>query len=111
MLVNTSYMKIPEWQYRQDHLYNSRALYFIVDYDKNLCDFFQVKWDATSEGFVRPDKVSPWMIEPTEPVRKHTSPLHPSKKMRPLDEVSVLPSIVNDGKYLIITCLGSQFLS
>ncbi|KAL9384957.1 hypothetical protein Peur_021967 [Populus x canadensis] len=37
----------------------------------------KVKWDAASEPFVHQERVSPWNIEPIEPIRtKHASLLH-----------------------------------
>eukprot|EP00257_Ricinus_communis_P017280 XP_015575683.1 auxin response factor 4 isoform X2 [Ricinus communis] len=58
----------------------------------------KAKWDATSEGFVHPDRVSPWMIVPIEPIKKYDSPLHPSKKARASDaSLTGLPSTVRDG--------------
>ncbi|PNT04658.2 hypothetical protein POPTR_014G135300v4 [Populus trichocarpa] len=37
----------------------------------------KVKWDAASEPFVHQERVSPWNIEPIEPIRKkHASRLH-----------------------------------
>ncbi|CAK7348233.1 unnamed protein product [Dovyalis caffra] len=41
----------------------------------------KVKWDAASDAFVRPERVSRWNIQPTEPVsKKHASPLHQRKR-------------------------------
>ncbi|KAJ6343605.1 hypothetical protein OIU76_005364 [Salix suchowensis] len=41
----------------------------------------KVKWDAASEPFMHQERVSPWNIEPIEPIRKkHASPLHLQKK-------------------------------
>ncbi|KAJ6329186.1 hypothetical protein OIU77_010795 [Salix suchowensis] len=41
----------------------------------------KVKWDAASEPFVHQERVSPWNIEPIEPIRKkHASLLHLQKK-------------------------------
>ncbi|KDP28078.1 hypothetical protein JCGZ_13849 [Jatropha curcas] len=59
----------------------------------------KVKWDATSDGFVRPERVSPWSIESIEPIkRKQNYFLCPPKKARPMDaSVSGFPSMVNDG--------------
>ncbi|XP_011033620.1 PREDICTED: auxin response factor 2-like isoform X2 [Populus euphratica] len=40
----------------------------------------KVKWDAASEPFVHQERVSPWNIEPIEPIRKkHASLLHLQK--------------------------------
>ncbi|XP_050236807.1 auxin response factor 2B-like isoform X2 [Mercurialis annua] len=58
----------------------------------------KVKWDDTSEGLTRPDRVSPWTVEPIEPIKKHTSPLHPSKKARSIDaSLSGFPSMIKAG--------------
>ncbi|XP_052306274.1 auxin response factor 2 isoform X2 [Populus trichocarpa] len=41
----------------------------------------KVKWDAASDAFVHPERVSPWNIEPIEPIRKkHASLVHQGKK-------------------------------
>ncbi|KAJ6723497.1 AUXIN RESPONSE FACTOR 4-RELATED [Salix koriyanagi] len=41
----------------------------------------KVKWDAASEPFMHQERVSPWNIEPIEPIRKkHASLLHLQKK-------------------------------
>ncbi|KAG5231804.1 auxin response factor [Salix suchowensis] len=69
----------------------------------------KVKWDAASEPFVHQERVSPWNIEPIEPIRKkHASLLHLQKKacmedkspprfLISVKEVSHLTSPLNPG--------------
>lgn len=71
-----------------------------------------MKFDATSDAFVQPEQVSPWNIEPVEPIKKkHTSLQHQPKRPRPLD--ALLPgfrSVVKDGQFLFIICVGLHSL-
>ncbi|OAY49597.1 auxin response factor 4 [Manihot esculenta] len=62
---------------------------------------FKVKWDPTSDGFERPERVSSWNIEPIEPVkRKRIYLQHPSKRSRAMDaSLSVFPRMVKDGLF------------
>ncbi|WCJ21424.1 Auxin response factor 23 [Euphorbia peplus] len=59
----------------------------------------KVEWHDPSDGIDRPERVSPWNIEPIEPVeRKHSSPLHPSKRARLVDtSLPDFPSVAEDG--------------
>ncbi|XP_065861273.1 auxin response factor 24-like isoform X2 [Euphorbia lathyris] len=59
----------------------------------------KVEWNDNSDGIERPERVSPWNIEPIEPVeRKHSSPLHPSKRARLVDaSLPGFPSVAEDG--------------
>ncbi|KAJ9171886.1 hypothetical protein P3X46_015188 [Hevea brasiliensis] len=62
----------------------------------------KVKWDPTSDGFSRPERVSPWNIEPIETVkRKCISLQHPSKRLCPKDvSLCLFPSMVRDAGLL-----------
>lgn len=64
----------------------------------------EVKWDAASEPFVHQERVSPWNIEPIEPIRKeHASLLHLQKKACMEDKS--LPRFlisVKEGQFLFI---------
>ncbi|XP_021681483.2 auxin response factor 4 [Hevea brasiliensis] len=57
----------------------------------------KVKWDPTSDGFARPERVSPWNIEPIEPVKRKRIYLQPPSKRSRLMDASVFPSMVKDG--------------
>ncbi|KAF2314948.1 hypothetical protein GH714_037276 [Hevea brasiliensis] len=62
----------------------------------------KVKWDPKSDVFSRPERVSPWNIEPIETVkRKCISLRHPSKRLRPKDvSLCLFPSMVRDAGLL-----------
>ncbi|KAJ4846220.1 hypothetical protein Tsubulata_025572 [Turnera subulata] len=59
----------------------------------------QVTWDSTPEDLVYPERVSPWNIEPMEPVkRKCASILHGPKRIRPLQTTFPgLPGVTKNG--------------
>ncbi|KAJ8898678.1 hypothetical protein K2173_004712 [Erythroxylum novogranatense] len=64
----------------------------------------KVKWDIKNNGYVRPEQVSPWDIEPVEPIQKDASLLRPPKRPRMLNlSLPALNSMFKD-----VTCSSSK---
>ncbi|KAI5565271.1 hypothetical protein BDE02_14G113700 [Populus trichocarpa] len=75
----------------------------------------KVKWDAASEPFVHQERVSPWNIEPIEPIRKkHASLLHLHKmeciadKSLPRFLISVKEGLLHANESLLEVLQGQE---
>ncbi|KAF2298580.1 hypothetical protein GH714_024196 [Hevea brasiliensis] len=61
----------------------------------------KVKWDPTSDGFARPERVSPWNIEPIEPVKESAFIFNPHQRgllHSPVEYAAQNPSEVFQGQ-------------
>lgn len=73
-----------------------------------------MKWDATLDIDMRPERVSPWNIEPLESSGKNIPNLAPPKRPRLLGpSMSGLFDLAKDGQYLSLCfrlCIPTNYV-